>query len=87
MAKTLFLLSLSDMDRLGIYLNNLTNSLVTSTGYTILVVQQFGHLCLLWDTLLQLFITESFAYNLCFLTNVELQHLYYCFSYLSVVRL
>jgi len=36
--KTLFLLSLADMDKLRVYFNNFTNSLVTITGYRILVV-------------------------------------------------
>jgi hypothetical protein len=51
-AKTPFLLSLADIDKLGVYFNNLTNSLVTSTGNNVLVVRRFGHLFLLWDTLL-----------------------------------
>jgi hypothetical protein len=49
-ANTPFLLSLADMDKLGVYFNNLTNSLVTSTGNSVLVVRRFGHSFLLWDT-------------------------------------
>jgi len=70
-AKTLFLLSLADIDKLKVYFNNLTNSLVTSTG-SILVIRHFGYSFLLWDTLLQLFIIKSFNCNPCFLTEVEL---------------
>jgi hypothetical protein len=44
--KTPFLLSLADMDKLGVYFNNLTNSLVTSTR-SILVIRRFGHSFLL----------------------------------------
>jgi hypothetical protein len=36
--KTPFLLSLADMDKLGVYFNNLTNYLITSTGKCIPVV-------------------------------------------------
>jgi len=85
-AKTPFLLSLADMDKLGVYFNNLTNSIVTSTG-SVLVVRRFGHSFLLWDTSLQSFIAESFAYNPCFLTNVELQRLHRRFGHPSVRRL
>jgi len=49
-ANTPFLLSLADMDKLRVYFNNLTNSLVTSTSNSILVVRRFGHSFLLWDT-------------------------------------
>ena len=48
-AKTLFLLSLADMDKLGVYFNNLFNVLVTLKG-DILVVRRFRHLFLLWNT-------------------------------------
>jgi hypothetical protein len=51
-AKTLFLLSLANMDKLRVYFNNLTNSLVISTSNIILVIRRFKHLFLLWDTLL-----------------------------------
>jgi hypothetical protein len=37
-AKTSFLLSLADMDKLGVYFNNLTNSLVISTSNNVLVI-------------------------------------------------
>jgi hypothetical protein len=84
--KTLFLLSLADINKLRVYFNNFTNSLVTLTK-SILVVQRFGYSFLLWDTLLQLFIIKSFNYNPCFLTKVELQQLHYKFGHLSVFRL
>jgi hypothetical protein len=45
-AKTPFLLSLADIDKLGVYFNNLTNSLVTSTG-SVPVVRRFSHSFLL----------------------------------------
>jgi len=74
------------MDKLGVYFNNLSNVIVTPKG-DVLVVRRFGHLFLLWNTSLQSFITESFSYNPCFLTNVELQRLHYRFGYLLVRRL
>ena len=45
-ANTPFLLSLNDMDRLGIYFNNLQNLLVTPRG-NIPVIRRFGHCFLL----------------------------------------
>jgi hypothetical protein len=45
--KTLFLLSLADIDKLRVYFNNFTNLLVTLTSYNVLVVRRFGHLFLL----------------------------------------
>jgi hypothetical protein len=41
--KTLFLLSLADIDKLRVYFNNLTNSLITSTNSNVLVIRRFGH--------------------------------------------
>jgi hypothetical protein len=41
-AKTLFLLSLTDIDALSVYFNNLINILVTLQG-NIPVIQQFSH--------------------------------------------
>jgi len=46
-ANTLFLLSLADMDKLGVYFNNFTNSLVTLTSNSVLVVRRFSHSFLL----------------------------------------
>ena len=86
-AKTPFLLSLADMDKLGVYFNNLTNSLVISTSRSILVIRRFSHSFLLWDASLQSFIAESFAYNPCYLTTIELQRLHRRFGHPSVARL
>ena len=84
--KTLFLLSLADMDKLGVYFNNLSNVIVTLKG-DVPVVRRFGHSFLLWDTSLQSFIAESFIHNPCFLTDVKLQRLHRRFSHLLVPRL
>jgi hypothetical protein len=85
-AKTPFLLSLADMDKLGVYFNNLSNVIVTPKG-DVPVIRRFRHSFLLWNTSLQSFITESFDYNPCFLTNVKLQWLHYRFGHPLVARL
>jgi hypothetical protein len=85
-ANTPFLLSLADMDRLGVYFNNLTNTLVTPQG-DVLVVRRFGHSFLLWNASLETFIIESFDHNPCFLTNVELQRLHQRFGHPLANRL
>ena len=41
-ANTPFLLSLADIDRLYVYFNNLTNSVIIPYG-DVLVIQRFGH--------------------------------------------
>jgi hypothetical protein len=86
MAKTPFLLSLADMDKLGVYFNNLSNVMVTPNS-DVPVVRRFGHSFLLWNASLQSFISESFDYNPCFLTNVELQRLHRRFGHPSTSRL
>ena len=45
-AKTPFLLSLADIDKLRVYFNNLSNIIVTLKG-DILVIRRFRHLFLL----------------------------------------
>jgi hypothetical protein len=87
LVKTLFLLSLADMDKLRVYFNNLTNYVVTPTGHHVPIVRRFGYCFLLWNTTLQSFISESFTYNPCFLTEVELRRLHRRFSYLLVSKL
>jgi hypothetical protein len=87
LSKTLFLLSLDDMDKLRVYFNNLTNYIVTSTGRHVPVVRRFGHSFLLWNDVLQSLISESFTCNPCFLTETELRRLYRRFGYLLVSKL
>jgi hypothetical protein len=86
LAKTPFLLCLADMDTLSVYFNNLTNTLVTPQG-SVPTVRRFGHSFLLWDSSLQNFISESFNYTTCYLTNTELQRLHRRFGHPSVGRL
>jgi hypothetical protein len=86
LAKTLFLLSLADMDKLGVYFNNLIDRIVTLIGEAP-VVRRFGYPFLLWDTALRSYITESFTCNPCFLISVELRRLHRRFGHPSVGRL
>jgi hypothetical protein len=86
LCKTPFLLSLDDMDALGVYFNNLTNVLVTQQG-NVPVVRRFGHSFLLWNSSLQGFIMDSFNYTTCYLTNVELQRIHRRFGHPSIARL
>jgi len=45
-AKTLFLLSLADINKLGVYFNNLSNVIVTLKG-DVLIVRRFSYSFLL----------------------------------------
>ena len=74
-ANTPFLLSLADINKLKVYLNNIKNMLVQANGSKVPVIRRFRHLFILWYTT-QLFITESFSINPCFLTDAELKRLY-----------
>jgi len=85
--KTLFLLSLDDIDKLRVYFNNLTNCIITSTGRHVPVIRRFGHSFLLWNNALQSLISESFTYNPCFFTETKLRRLYRRFGYLLVSKL
>ena len=86
MAPTPFLLSLADMDRLSVYYNNLNDTLVTSQG-VIPVIRRFGHCFLLWNTSLCSYIIDSFDYQECYFTTMELQRLHRRFGHPSVARL
>ena len=85
-ADTPFLLSLADMDRLKVYLNNVKNVLVME-DQVIPVIRRFDHPFLLWKTSLQSYITESFDTNPCYLTDTELRQLHKCFRHPSAMKL
>jgi hypothetical protein len=70
-ADTPFLLCLKDIDTLGVYYNNLKDLLIAPST-TVPVIRRFGHPFLLWNQALQSYITDSFVYNLCYLTTTEL---------------
>jgi hypothetical protein len=85
-ADTPFLLSLADLDRLETYYNNVTDTLI-SPSKAVRVVRRFGHPFLLWDTALQMFLSQSFDLNPCYLTDSELRRLHRRFGHPSVKRL
>ena len=85
-ADTPFLLCLADMDRLGVYFNNIDNSLVMKST-RIPVIRRFDHPFLLWESSLNSFITQSFAHNPCYLTETELRQLHRRFGHPSAMKL
>ena len=85
-ADTLFLLCLAKMDRLGIYFNNIDNSLVMK-NIRIPVICRFNHPFLLWESSLNSFITQSFDYNPYYLTKTEQRQLHRRFGHPSAMKL
>jgi hypothetical protein len=85
-ADTPFLLCLTDMDKLEVYYNNLTNKLVTPKG-PVLITRRFGHPFLLWDEPLELLLTNSLEQNPCLFTATELRRLHRRFGHPTVERL
>src|SRR6266568_7660012 len=86
-ADTPFLLCLADMDRLQVYYNNVTDTLIgpaTAPGskhVTLPIIRRFGHPFLIWGETLQIYIQESFDYNPCFLTSTEIHRLHRRFGH------
>ncbi len=85
-ADTPFFLCLADMDQLGVYFNNIDNSLVMKST-SILVIRRFDHPFLLWESSLNSFIIQSFDRNPCYLTETELRQLYRRFGHPSAMKL
>ncbi|KAI1004852.1 hypothetical protein K3495_g3366 [Podosphaera aphanis] len=85
-ADTPFLLSIADMDRLNIYYNKISNTIVTPS-FSYPVIRRFGHPFLLWKFDYQSFVQGSILTNECFSTNSELCRLHRRFGHLSVDRL
>ncbi|KHJ30399.1 hypothetical protein EV44_g3633 [Erysiphe necator] len=75
---TPFLLSLNDMDKRGIILDNLRNILVTNNGGSIPIVRKFGHPFMMWGTM----VTST-----CYLTETELRTLHRRFGHPSAIKL
>ena len=84
---TLFLLYLADIDRLQVYYNNVTDTLISpvtapgSKQATLLIIRRFGHLFLIQGETLQAYIQDSFDYNPCYLTSTKIYRLYRRFGY------
>ena len=85
-ADTPFLLCLDDMNKLGVYYNNVKNELVAQTK-TIPVILRFGHPFLLWEEGLQSFLQDSTSYSTSYLTETELRQLHRRFGHPSAARL
>ena len=85
-ADTPFLLCFIDMDRLGVYFNNIDNSLVIKST-RIPVIRRFDHPFLLWESSLNSFITQFFDCNPYYLTETELRQLHRRFGHLSAMKL
>ena len=73
---TLFLLCLQNINKLGIYLNNLKNKIVIKNKFTILIVRLHEHLFLIQNLIL-----------ISYLTNIKLRQLHRRFDYSSINRL
>ena len=87
-ADTPFLLSIDDMDRLGIYFNNIKNVIVMKDGSEVKsVVRRFGHAFMLWNTSLRSYIMQSLDSNPCYLTDTELRQLHRRFGHPSAMKL
>ena len=83
-----FILCLHDMKTLNIYLDNIHNVLVSTSGTQVWqVVEKFGHLFLLWGNHLYSFLTSSFDSNPCYLTETELRQLHRRFGHPSANKL
>ena len=85
-ADTPFLLSLADMDYLGLRFDNLKNT-ITSAICSVPVVRQFGHAFMLWKISLHSLVIDSLLYKPCYLIDVELARLHRRFGHPSVKRL
>ena len=81
-----FLLCLTNMNRLNVYLNNLINKLIMKKN-SIFIIRRFDHSWLLWENFLWFYIVNSFNENSCFLIDVELKQLHRHFDHLFVEKL
>ena len=92
-ADTPFLLYFMDIDRLQVYYNNVTNTLISpatapgSKHITLPIIRQFRHPFLIQGETLQNYIQESFNYNPCYLTSTKIHHLYCYFGHLLAKKL
>ena len=92
-ADTPFLLYLIDIDRLQVYYNNITDTLISSITalgskyITLLIIRRFRHPFLIQGETLRTYIQESFNYNPYYLTSTRIYHLYRCFGYLLAKKL
>ena len=74
------------MDKLRVYYNNVTDALI-GPALTLPITRRFGHPFLVWGEALQTYVQESFDYNPCYLTSIEIHRLYRRFGYPSAEKL
>jgi hypothetical protein len=86
-ADTPFLLCLADMDRLRVYYNNVTDTLIGPAITTLPITRRFGHPFLVWGEALRTYVQESFDYNPCYLTSTEIHRLHRRFGHPSAEKL
>jgi hypothetical protein len=87
---TPFLLSLANMNQLKIYFNNVENILFMITkNRSLSIIRRFDHDFLLWKNSYSLhsYIAQSFNFNSCYLTDVELRQLHRRFDHSSITKL
>ena len=82
-----------DINRLQVYYNNVMDTLIGpaiipgSKHVTLPIIWWFGHLFLIWGETLWTYVQESFDYNLCYLTSIEIYCLHCHFDHLSAEKL
>jgi hypothetical protein len=93
---TSFLLSLADMNRLKVYFNNVTNSLIQMMKISdeilrkkknFSVIRRFDHEFLLWKKFMQIYVNQFFNLNSCYLIETELRQLHRRFDHSSIRKL
>jgi hypothetical protein len=83
-----FLLSLADMNRLKVYLNNVENILIMITqNRKLSIIWRFDHEFLLWKNFMQTYIDQSFDFYSCYLIETELRQLHRRFDHSSIKKL
>ena len=81
-----FLLCLTNMNRLNIYYNNIQNVLVMKNR-VISIICRFDHSFMLWNSCLQVYLTELFDDSSCHLTEKKLRQLHCRFDHSSALKL
>ncbi len=87
--------NLADMNRLKVYFNNVTNSLIQMINTNEIlrkkrsfsVIRRFEHEFLLWRNFMQTYINQFFDLNLCYLIETELRQLHRRFDHLFIRKL
>ena len=81
---TSFLLCLADLNRLKIYFNNVKNVLISENKKMFSMIKRFEHSFFLWVGFLQIYFTQSFNINLCYLIERKIKQLHRRFEHFSL---